>query len=83
MLLFHWRSIYLPLTTTEILTLHFKYEIKISKHKVFFFCGKTDDVLVHKMAFFLMKNISTEVSTRSDKTSIISYFTNLNKEISF
>lgn len=30
-----------------------------------------------------MKNISTEVSTRHDKTPIKSYFTDLNKEISF
>lgn len=72
MLLFHWQSIYLPLTITEILTFHFKYEIKISKHKAFLSYGKTDNDLVHKMTFFLMKNISTEISTRRDKTPIIS-----------
>lgn len=52
MLLFHWQSIHLPLATTEILTLYFKYEIKIWKHKAFFSYEKTDNVLEHKMAFF-------------------------------
>lgn len=86
MLSFYWQSVPLSLITTETLTACFKYEKKIRNHKAFFSYAKTDNVPVHKMAFFsdiLMKNVSTEVSTGSAKTPIKSYFTKQNKEISF
>lgn len=68
--------IHLSLTTTEVLTLYFKYEINIEiwKHKTFFSYEKT--------IFLYIKWLfpDEEVSTRTDKRSIKSYFINLIKK---